>query len=149
MQYTLWDIISRVESNGNLKALRFEPEYYQRRMAQGDWNNSIIQNIRAANKCSLGTARMIYCSSWGAVQIMGFNLYLDGAFNLSVAHFMENEAYQVNEFRRFLLKNGLTEYTPERLASDKAARVKFAKVYNGAESYADLILQACQFYGVK
>lgn len=149
MQYTLWDIISRVESNGNLKALRFEPEYYQRRMARGDWNNSIIQNIRAANKCSLGTARMIYCSSWGAVQIMGFNMYQTGGFRGSVAAFLNDEAWQVNEFRRFLVKNNLTEYTPERLAQDKAARVKFAKVYNGAESYADLILQACQFYGVK
>ncbi len=149
MQLTLWDIIARVESNNNLEALRFEPEYYQRRVARNDWDNTIIQNIRAANACSLGTARMIYCTSWGAVQIMGFNLYNAGGFKFSVAKFLAGEHYQVNEFRRFLKGNSLTHYTPEILKISEDARIHFAKVYNGASSYAGLILSAINYLGGK
>lgn len=149
MNITLWDIIARVESNNHLGAIRFEPDYYAKRMQRGDWVGSIITRIREQNKCSLGTARMIYCSSFGAVQVMGFNLYHNNTLSFSVAKYLNDEALQVNEFRRFLKNNALTHYTPELLKVSHDARIHFAKVYNGAVSYAELLNNAINYLGVK
>lgn len=145
---TLWEVVARVESANHDFAIRFEDGYYNRRLKNG-WDESILSRIRTANKCSRATAQMIYCSSWGAVQIMGFNLYNRNGMDWSVGKFMATETIQRQQFNRFLKENKLDHYTPERLAQDVEARRHFAKTYNGSYDYAVLLKHSLDFYGVK
>lgn len=145
---TLWDIVARVESANHLYAIRFEDGYYNRRLRNG-WDETILKRIRTANQCSRATAQMIYCSSWGAVQIMGFNLYNANGMEWSVGKFMATETIQRQQFERFLRENKLIDYTPELLARDLEARRRFAKTYNGSYDYAVLLQHSLDYYGVK
>lgn len=148
-QSKMFQIIGLIESNHHQYAIRFEHEYFNRRLAKG-WKEEIIARIRKANECSRRTAQMIYSSSWGSVQIMGFNLYHgENCLTRSVGEFMNDLELQEKEFNRFLRNAKLDKYTPEELANDAEARRRFAKTYNGAESYADLINNSLKHYGVK
>ena len=72
----MYELIAYVETCNNCKALRFEPATYAKlSITRSDSQKLLIEKIQTANKCSWGTALMIYSSSFGATQIMGFNLY--------------------------------------------------------------------------
>jgi len=70
---TLAQVLSRVESSDNPYALRFEPETYQH-VGEPRFLK-VLASAAFANRCSDDTAKVILASSWGAYQIMGFNLY--------------------------------------------------------------------------
>src|SRR5574337_403618 len=69
---SLAEVIARVESNDDSRALRFEPGVFSNSLAA---RHEILERIMLANACNRNTARMIYATSWGRFQIMGFNLY--------------------------------------------------------------------------
>ncbi len=80
MAATLAAIIRRVESSDGTAVMRFEPGAYQAVVnGHGDayaLNPAIIiDRIMAANRCSLPTAHMIFSTSWGDYQDMGFEIY--------------------------------------------------------------------------
>ncbi len=141
---TLFELISQVESNDNHYAIRFEPTTYDR---QAYFTVEVTHNIIAANVCSHETARMISSTSWGAIQIMGFNLYSGVApAKASIGMFLEFPSLQEVEFERYI-KNRDLNFTPQNLLSEEH-RLYFALKYNGAKAYADRILAALKHFGI-
>lgn len=129
---TIADVIAIVESSNNQKAIRFEPLTYNNNVNKV---NNIITIIQNANKCSLGTARMIYCSSFGKYQIMGFNLYNPAscALGINIVDYLNSSSLQDSTFYSFLKSAHLDPniYTPQAMANNPNLQVQFGNVYNG------------------
>ncbi len=148
---TLFELIAWVESRSTFGAIRFEPAVYDR-FAAGKINKAgleILARIVAVNKCSQGTAKMIYSTSWGAVQIMGFNLYADPKFDMPIAEYLDGQGPQTRAFRSFLVSAGLQDFTPAILAKSKEARLKFSTKYNGSIAYDLALRNALNHFGLE
>lgn len=124
MQSILAQVISRIESSDNPHAMRFESEIFNRQRYESN-----VPRIQSIHRCSTVTARMISATSFGAFQIMGFNLYAPGGIQCDIADYMGNPVQQLASFKRFLQLNGLDESDENLLNQDK--RLRFARVYNG------------------
>jgi hypothetical protein len=144
---SLFDVIAWVETKGNSKLQRFEPAVYAKILAsRNDVQQSIIARIQAVNLCSWNTALVIYSTSYGATQIMGFNLYADQMLPyFNVADILNDPILQHSQFGDFVNWQKLNS-APVLLA-DPGARLAFAKKYNGDPAYADLIKAALIHYG--
>lgn len=148
---SLFDIIAWVESKNNPHAMRFEPAVFDR-IRPAMLTNNIVRRIANANACSFGTAAMIYSCSWGATQIMGFNLYADDApaHDASVLQFMGDPIMQAAMFNAFIMRGGMA-CTPDELASQPILRHGFAINYNGPgapDAYVAQIVLALQHFGI-
>jgi hypothetical protein len=147
---TLFDIISEIETAKNQYGIRFEPtvfarfqnEAYERR----ENISQILRRIVHANLCTLDTAKVIFSSSFGSVQAMGFNVY---GFNylLSIGEFLGSVLDQMKSFNDFLTHNGLKEITPDMLATQVVLREKFALRYNGSLVYMQSMIASLQHFG--
>lgn len=148
LSVSLFDVISWVESKNNPHAMRFEPAMYTHlSQGPGAWMQSILDKITAVHSCSHGTAMMIYSTSFGATQIMGFNLY-DGLYADDVASFMGDTIAQAAAFDSFCMRKQI-KCTVEDIAGFPLLRSHFAKVYNGnADAYAAQIVYALQHFGI-
>jgi hypothetical protein len=147
---TPFEIIAWVETKANSMALRFEPATYTKLLAsRTDSQQQIIANIQRANACSWNTALMIYSTSWGAVQLMGFNLYGPVCkYSRSVIEYCDSDADQLESFNSLTNSMGFGGLTTDSFAASAATRLAFAGRYNGAASYADLISSSLQHFGV-
>lgn len=148
---TLSELIRRIESRDTTSAVRFEPSTYNK-FAVVNPNISkaakeIWDRIALVNKCSRATAAMIYSSSWGAHQIMGFNLYADD-FPMPVGEYLVSQSAQEGRFLAFVKRNGLQDFTPEILAKSHEMRLKFAMKYNGSIAYEQPMLAALAHFGI-
>ena len=106
-------IIAEVESNSFQYAIRFEPHIYI--FLKNRKNPQILKKIVELNKCSYETAKMIYSSSWGMYQIMGFNIYMKGYYK-SIGEFLASKDEQYNVLQEFL-KQFWIKYNCEALFS--------------------------------
>ncbi len=92
-------VIARVESLENPLAVRFEPHIYGainvRRVGR------LLVQIADIHKCNTETAKVIYSTSWGQYQIMGFNLYSLG-YSQTVWEFLFFEQDQDQVFYKFV-----------------------------------------------
>ena len=144
---SLFDVIAWVETKNNPHAMRFEPTVYtgfpSKRLSTA-W-----ARIRSVNNCSEGTADMIYSTSFGAVQVMGFNLY-SGSYGGDIVSFCGDTIAQATVFEEFVSNNGIL-CTPDTLAAQPAVRSSFARKYNGDQTgaYAAQIVYALQHFGFK
>lgn len=123
---TLGDVIRRVESDNNPYALRFEVTVYDRMMRKVP-RHPVLFVIQETNKCSERTAGMIAATSWGAWQLMGFNVYGAGKYTRTIGEFLGSVAEQNLAAGYFLDAIGYS-------ASQDFARidvVNFARLYNG------------------
>lgn len=146
----LFELIAQVETTSHYRPMRFEPQQYARIvLTRTEAQKAIIAKIQAANACSWYTALMIYCTSWGAVQVMGFNLYGPVCdYAGSVVDYLCDEAAQRATFQRFIAHEGL-ETTVDQLAASTTNRQKFGTVYNGnGAAYADCIVAALHHFNV-
>lgn len=147
---TINELIRHVESRNRPSAMRFEPAVYQRittgPLTQAEM--SILGRIKEQNRCSDGTARMIYSTSWGLYQIMGFNLYTTDGISGPITEYSAASSVQDATFLQFLKRNGLQDFTPGKLAEDAALRLKFSMKYNGAIAYADALVAALAHFGI-
>lgn len=148
---TLSELIRWIESRDTTGAIRFEPLTYNK-FAVVDAVHSkvigdILNRIISANKCSRSTAAMIYSSSWGAHQMMGFNVYAD-EFPMPVGEFLVSQSAQEGRFLSFIKRNGLQDFTPEILAKNHDMRLKFAIKYNGSIAYEKAMLSALAHFGL-
>lgn len=148
---SLFDIIAWVESKNNPHAMRFEPGVYSNvlEVIPGDLSvrGTIMKTIKTANKCSDGTARMIHCTSFGATQIMGFNLY-NGLYTGDVASFMGDPVAQAVAFDSFCAAKQI-KCSVADIAGYPLLRAHFAKLYNGdADAYSAQIVYALQHFGI-
>jgi hypothetical protein len=123
--------IAAIESSGDPWAMRFEPALYQRPPRP-----RIINAIMTACRCNAATARVIYCTSFGLYQIMGFNLY--GACNVRVSagEYMSNAALQNDALASFLRTAGFAA-TADDLLRDNKLLMHFATMYNGVGNVAN------------
>lgn len=148
---TVPDIIAHIESSGDPYAYRFEPTVYKN-LSTGALTPAhleIVQNIMAVHKCSQSSAMVIYSSSYGLYQIMGFNLYDANNLNCSLQFgcFMNSTDWQSTFFARLLTRMGLT-YSVDDLANNPNLRMHFAVTYNGSSVYEDAIVAALQYYNI-
>jgi hypothetical protein len=135
-------LIGYIESSGNMQAFRFEPATYA-----GNPQNSIIQSIQSIHSCSLSSANVIYSSSWGAQQIMGFNLYGPGFdYDRTVFNFLYSQDDQTSAFEWFVTSKNIN-FAVADLASNPASRDTFALTYNGSAVYAQSIVNALNHFG--
>lgn len=145
---TLFDIIAYVETKHNYRLMRFEPLVYDRISQRQTLNdNEILALIQKIHTCSLGTAHMLYSTSFGAAQEMGFNLWGPHGSTMDVVSFLESPDEQMRVFNAFVAMDQIA-YAPAQLYAP-AERLRFALKYNGAASYANLILDAMNHLGVK
>lgn len=126
---TLESIISDIESAGNRFAMRFEPHVFAR---TGEGKYGVMVSLaKERNKCSFDTARVIVSMSYGAYQIMGFNLYDPHVIDYpkSVGAFLSDDMVQAGTFRAFCQRRNI--YFPVKDLYDESVRLRFAEVYNG------------------
>ncbi|MGC8541028.1 MAG: N-acetylmuramidase domain-containing protein [Phycisphaerae bacterium] len=141
-------IIMRIESGCRFSAMRFEPDVYGRMCAQPD-QVPLLNKIRAANLCDLDTADVIFSTSYGLFQLMGFNLY-DLGFTGTVLQFWISSNLQREYFARFLDRNGIN-YTWSQLKANAGLLEKFVSVYNGpgnVEAYRYAMLRSARGLGL-
>lgn len=138
-------VIADVESNSRYGALRFERRVFNRITDQG--STPVTVAIAKACNCSSDTAKMIYSTSWGAFQIMGFNIY-DKAIGYTgdISTFLFNQDTQVAAFNTFIKTKGI-EYSIEDL-KDEHTRNTFAVTYNGSTDYAVRVLASMKRLGL-
>lgn len=141
----LSSVIAWIESRGDVYALRFEPSIYA---GSRFVDYKLLQTIQACNNCDENTARVIASTSWGAFQVMGFDLY-NAPINYRghIANFLCDPIKQTQTFNDFVDTRGI-DYTVSDLAASQNRREHFALLYNGAISYAENIVQSLQHYGV-
>jgi hypothetical protein len=143
---SLFDVIAYVETKNCPPLMRFEPATYAR-VASGAWT-PLLDKIAQFNQCSQSTARMIYSTSWGAAQLMGFNLY-DLGYEQPVVDFAADPIAQAAMFDKFVWTKGISSDV-HTLATVPAARRFFARVYNGdTDAYEPLIVQALEHFGIE
>lgn len=139
----LSEIIGQIESGGNRKAMRFEPAIYARFVAVAGIGNDAADlryKISTINACSVGTGQMIYSTSWGMFQFMGFTLY-DLGYDKPILDFVESPSDQIAIFGQFVSKHGIA-YSVNELRDTIDRRIAFATHYNGLgnpAAYADRI----------
>lgn len=137
MSKTLFDVIALVESKCNFQAIRFEPVTYAAILVsqKSSEKSKILKRIQDIHACSWHTAMAIYSTSYGAIQLMGFNLYFGNRYNKTVFDFAQDSLDQKLQFSMFLGNINMGMVTPEQLAADWQLRKKFALRYNGSEDY--------------
>lgn len=141
-------IIAHVETGNNPHELRFEPATYSALpMNPPPAKAQILVNIAHLHHCSSGTARMIYSTSWGKYQMMGFNLYGMLGYQGNIFQYAEDDAAQDQTFERFVTLNKIVCTVDD--FKDPAKRAHFAQVYNGnPDAYSAMILIAMHALGV-
>lgn len=127
------------ESNGDYSAMRFERKTFNTITDQG--TTPVLLAIQKANKCSMDTARMIYSTSWGAYQIMGFNLYGGLGVVDNIIIFLLNRERQDNAFDNFVNSKGIN-YAVADLKRNSASLDNYALKYNGSTAYAERVSMA-------
>lgn len=127
---TLAQVVSEVESGGNQFAVRFERGIFNRITNQG--SSPCVDRIIRIHRCSEDTARVIYSTSYGLYQIMGFNLY--GKLSCTAPYmwgFLNDTVLQLKMFTEYLKLNNMDKLTVETLVSDPVALNNFSAAYNG------------------
>ena len=142
---SLEQLIGYVETKNNYSSLRFEPTTYTKlSLNRTDSDKLLIAKIQQVNDCSWHTALMIYSTSFGQCQLMGFNLYAN--YDGKIVDYLTDKIQQTKSFAYFVGTNRLLDFDPQSLANSKLSRIQFAHIYNGAESYADLIADALKHF---
>lgn len=142
MDNKLLEALARIESDGWQYALRFEPATYLRKLL---FDKTIIQKIIKSNKCSKETAFAIYSTSYGAWQLMGFNIYNNNC-DVSVGEYLSNSSLQEQSVGVYLKQRGLENTTIQDLLDEKV-RNNFARKYNGpgnVPEYSSRLLTSIQ-----
>lgn len=150
-QLTMAEVVAWIESRNNAGAMRFEPATYNKFAGDVAKLNKAVRDILAriqiVNRCSVHTAAMIYSTSWGAFQMMGFNVYADDGA-VPISEYLASPRIQAADFVAFLKRSGLQDFTPGKLAKDQSARYKFSTKYNGSIAYDTALCAALAHFGL-
>lgn len=137
MTATLSSVIRLVEASGNFGALRFEPGCYAalqngRGRLYALHPTEILEAIATANRCSPPTAQMIFATSWGVYQDMGFELY--GELCVAPDHVPSIKEWFADEAmqdRAFVKWCGLHRFHADQPLPSDDEIARFAGLYNG------------------
>ncbi len=134
---TIEEIISQVESSGNVLAIRFEPTVYAGLSFPGLPKAIVdcLTVISQANACDMETAKVIYSTSWGEYQFMGETLYSDPVlYSGSIIAFSNNPVLQGQYFQTLIQRKSVPVpdlNPPVGHEPDMQEFLKFAVLYNG------------------
>jgi len=145
----LADIIAEVESSNNSRAFRFEPSVYENLATLNSEKIDLLDEIVRVNRCDFATAKVVYSTSYGLYQIMGFNIYSDPQWSADIFEFILG-GQQTLVFARFLTRNEIN-IPWVTLKADHSALLHFAGVYNGPgdpEAYAAAMTKAASELGL-
>lgn len=143
---SLLRVIKLIESSNNMGAIRFERKVFNRITDAG--YTPALSNIQKANHCSSDTARAIYSMSWGAYQIMGFNLYGDLKLSIPIFDYLKDYCMQDELAWAFINDVKKIGYSVDELKNDEIKRNHFAVTYNGSSNYAINIMKAIKELGL-
>lgn len=142
---TLAKAIASVESDGRWDAIRFEPHVYERALRAPIGRKAISRLMHGHGLLSRDTYRVLWSSSWGRFQIMGFNLWGDiCSYDGHFADFLKNHDAQEAALLNFLRANKIN-YSLAELIADREKLNDFARKYNGpgnVKEYGTKIRQA-------
>jgi hypothetical protein len=145
---TLPMVIAHVESGSNPHAVRFEPATYAGKMILDAASMAILNRITEIHDCSHETAKVLYSTSFGFFQIMGFDLYGELGYDQTVFTYCDDQEAQYALFAKFVQAHNIN-YGVSELAAHRLARTKFGTVYNGdGEAYANEIESALFYFKV-
>lgn len=121
-------LIAKVESDGRLDAVRFEPVRFERfQKLHGVLTNRVMD----IHKCDVETAHMILATSYGCYQLLGETLYSIPGLVWSVFHFMTDKILQEEAFTQFSKIIGINDITVEAVVTDLTTAQIVARRYNG------------------
>ncbi len=129
-------IIRNVESGCHLYAIRYEPGIFAS-LAQAESNAPLIQKIAGINACDIKTAKIIFSTSYGLWQEMGFNIYSLG-YDLPILQFWQSQTDQRAIYDAFIIKNGVN-FSWREMVADQMKMEEFARVYNGPGAVSEYI----------
>ncbi len=131
----LSDCVAQVESANNPLAMRYELDYIPT-------FNSILLTQKFATNGYMDTitARIIASTSWGKYQIMGANLYAGLKYEDTLFSYLSDAGVQLVTFQDFIKHLGFTD-GPFAMMGE-ASLLKFARLYNGSEVYAESLKHA-------
>lgn len=139
---TLDQVIGWIESRQRDYAMRFEPGIFAKAK-----NPTILKAIKDANDCNDVTAHVIYSTSFGEFQVMGFNLYdTTIALKTPIADYLSDLGAQIASFYRFVRLKDI-DYTVMQMCNADYAK-HFAMVYNGSVQYVQAITGSLKHFGV-
>lgn len=146
----LHDLIAWGETNANCKLFRFEPATYGKiSQSRDDSQKQLIATIQLHNAISWGSALMVYSTSWGDAQIMGFNLYGPKInYQKTVVDFLCSLDDQRAAFAAFVEGDSVLNVTVPELAANPGARLAFSRHYNGADDYMNVIEASFRHFGI-
>jgi hypothetical protein len=125
----IYEAIRQVESSGNYLAVRFEPNLYYG--TSGEWQFSKCQLIQNYNVCDKATARCIACTSFGAFQLLGVNIY-DMGYTSSIFNYVNDAATQYNIAEKFFNSlNSPFSFTSSVEEQTFEELISFATKWNG------------------
>jgi hypothetical protein len=135
-----------VESSNNYHATRFERSVFNRITNVG--TTPTLLQIQRCNQCTTDTARQIYSTSYGAYQIMGFNLY-DPAIGWAgtIQNYLNDSVAQDSTYFYFLRANHIA-YTWRTLKANPTIMTEFAIHYNGSDAYVLALKKAAASLGL-
>lgn len=126
---SLGAVIKQVESSNNYGAMRFELSVFDK-LNKRKIVPTFLVGAKVKNKCSYQTALMICATSWGAWQLMGFNIYKVCEFPGTIRDFLCDPSEQDRCAELFLQSRGFSSATDfATISKDELA--KFASIYNG------------------
>jgi muramidase (phage lysozyme) len=135
MTVQISDVISGIESGGNIYAARYEPQWRY-------LTDAMISETCKIHKCSIVTARMLLSTSWGKYQIMGAVLFELGYRQRIIPDFFHPQMQEVY-FSKYLASRKISNDISQLLTEE--GRRFFATKYNGngaVQQYADKIKSA-------
>lgn len=138
-------VIAHVESNDRQFAIRFEDQLY----ASHSFPTELLNSIHLSCGCSLATARMVACTSWGRYQILGENIYSVCQYNKTPVEFCEDSAAQDAALALFL-SNRRINFPLEQIMDSLPTRAQFILHYNGPGNqvaYWRQMLSWIKYYG--
>lgn len=141
---TLDEVIAWIESSSDQYAYRFEPLRYNERRAVAP---NVLRQIVRLHHCTDESARVIYASSYGLFQVMGFNLFWPPLLSdFTFGEYLADRNLQVDTFFAFVRFHDI-DFTVTQL-KDRSFAERFARIYNGSSAYADRIAASLQHFGV-
>lgn len=137
MIITLAAVVRQVESSTGKAQIRFEDGAYAA-VQEGRANVyalqpiEIMDRIATANRCSPATAKMIFCTSWGEYQDMGFEIYgelcVPPDVVPSIWEWLADTGLQDRMFTKWCFTRGFHAQGP---LPDDDHLAAFARAYNG------------------
>lgn len=135
-------LVKLAESENCPLAIRYEPGF-EKYVTPASIKKCVAAS--APITMSQGTAKMICMTSWGAHQIMGENLFVDG-LKMHINAYVQDLDAQEMFFQRYCSRKGIL-YPIETLLNTKSLRENFARRYNGSVLYANRLMMIARREG--